>query len=415
MNKIKGIIVEQNKDHVVILTPDGRFVKGESEGQEIGLESQVLPVSPESRLLLSSVRNSVAAAALLAAVLLILLSALFLPFRQPALAFIQLEVNPAIEFGIDTEGKVRELTPLNDDGLALIRDLGSWNGMDVTELLGRIIGEYSEAGKELSIISVKAGDEKLAAKVDQTVHFIKETAREEGMRLRLAEADRELRNRAITEGVPISHLINSESNSRNPAPSKRNQQNIDEANNKAPEVIEQPPENNRHPETEGKPVQDNRPKGSGKEELQPPGNSGQSPGIRKEEAPPPATESQAKPAGSLPGNGEKKGKHQQSPKSEKAPPPKGPSERGNQGTPPAHAGPDKKTPPPGHTGQDKQSERPAHAVPQSKDQSGENTGGDHLSSPQKGNSSGREQSSKNGQQNKNGGNGKGGNGKGSGN
>ncbi|WP_035002486.1 anti-sigma-I factor RsgI family protein [Bhargavaea cecembensis] len=431
MNKIKGIVVEQNKGSVVILTPDGRFIKGESENREIGSESLVVPSEPEGRL--QTFTRKPAAAALLAAAVLILLSALFLPFREPALAFIQLEVNPAVEFGIDSEGKVRELTPLNDDGSALIRTFGDWDGKNVTVLLGRIFAEYGEADRELTVTSVESEDGKLAAIVNRTVHFIRDTAEEEGMLLQFSEADRGMRDRAMSEGVPISRLLNQNDPAVGPSPAKHDQKKTGETEKPSPAGNNGPPkEDSRKPDAVDGPAQDTRPKAAETEKIQPPGNSGQAPGIRKKETPPPASktqgipeekkkpsvqpkgEGQKKPAGPPPEKEVPNGKPEKSAKPEKASPQQGPAIRNNVGNPPAHAGPDRKSTPPGHAGQDKQTGPPAHAGPKQQEKPDGQPGADRESPSKKQEAPEQDHSSNTGQKNKNSGNGKGGNGNGTG-
>jgi hypothetical protein len=414
MNKIKGIVIEQNKDHVIILTPDGQFIRGEAKGQEIGSESPVSPVRSRSRQQLLSARKPVAAAALLVASLLILLSALFLPFREPALAFIQLEVNPAVEFGIDSEGRVRELTPLNHDGSEMIREFGDWDGKDVTVLLFRIFSEYGETDRKLTVTSVKTADGKLSATVERTVHFIEETAGEEGMLLRLSEADREMRNRAMTEGVPISRLINQGNPSGEPSSDRQDQKKTNGTDNPAPsEHNESPSEDKRNQNADVRQGQDTLPKANGEETARPRSDPGEAPGIRKKETSPPASGTQGKagqPAGDQNSEkGAKNGKPKEPASREKARQPKSPSEQGNNGIPPGNGGQDKKSPSQGNSGQNKQSGSPPRG------KSGENSSGNRVSPSEKQVPPGQGQSSNKGPQNKNSGNGNGGNGNGRGN
>ncbi|MFC7363607.1 MULTISPECIES: anti-sigma factor domain-containing protein [Bhargavaea] len=406
MNQIKGIVVEQNNQSVVILTPDGRFIRGESQGQEIGSESLVTPMEPKSRPRLSTAPKPVAVAGMLAAAILVLLSALFLPLREPALAFIQVEVNPAVEFGIDGEGKVRELTPLNNDGTALIRMFGDWDGKDVTMLLGRIFEEYGEADRELTVTSVETADGNLAGIIERTEGFIRDAAGEEGMHLRLSEADRELRDQAMKEGVPISRLINPDSQSGEPSPAGQEHKENAEREKPAPAS------------PEGVPTSE---------------NSSRTPAVKKNETSPPESGTREKPD-----DGPKKNSLGQDndgdPPAHAGPdkksPPPGHAGQKNQSGPPSHAGPDKKSSPPGQAGQKNQSKPPSHAGPdksppgqagqnkqsgpQPKVKSGEKPGGDRVSPRQNQNSHGNGNSSETGQRHKNSGNGKGGDGNSSG-
>lgn len=441
INKTRGIIVEQNNGNVTILTPDGQFIRGVAEGQEVGSEVLVTPLLSQKRSYQSAGRKSIPAIAVLAAALLLVLSSLFLPFREPALAFIQLEVNPSVEFGIDQEGKVRELAALNDDGAALIRELENWNGKEVTKLISLIFAEYGETDGELAVTAVRTGDEKLAAALDRTVRFIEGAAGEEGMLLRLSEAEPEMLERSREKGIPISRLIQQERKSGEPAPLSPQQEKKPDPKTDKPRIMspDDPPAPERK---EGTPDPAYTPKSDAKHKPASGNSERPAEGSKKEPRPvkdreqekPPKTknppiqqkpEVQKKPSGKPSENDTQYKKPQTPGKPENTRPhpqkgnpdknnngnPKG-AERGGNGNPPAHAGPNKTSPPPGHAGQDKQSSPPSHSGP--KPGKEENPSGKDKPVPGRSESPGKGQPDKGGHQNNNSGNGKGGNGKGPG-
>ncbi|SEI75581.1 hypothetical protein SAMN04488127_0373 [Bhargavaea ginsengi] len=418
INKTRGIIVEQNNENVTILTPDGQFIRGMADGQEVGSEVLVTPLLSQKRSYQPAGRKSIPAIAVLAAALLLVLASLFLPLREPALAFIQLEVNPSVEFGIDQEGKVREMAALNDDGAALIRELESWSGKEVTKLISLIFDEYAEPDRELAVTAVRTGDEKLAAALDRTVRFIEGAAGEEGMLLRLSEAEPEMHERSREEGIPISRLIQQERKPGEPASLSPQQE-------KKPDTETDKPGTMSADKSKHKPATDNsvRPAEGGKKEARPVKNREQEQ-TPKTKIPPiqQKPEVQKKPPGKSLENDTQNGKSQTPAKPENTRPhpqqgnpdknnngnPKG-EERGDNGNPPAHAGPNKASDSPGHAGQDKQSSPPPHSGP--KPGNVENQSDKEKPVPGRSESPGKEQPDKGGHQNNNSGNGKGGNGK----
>jgi hypothetical protein len=441
INKTRGIIVEQNNENVTILTPDGQFIRGVADGQEVGSEVLVTPLLSQKRSYQSLGRKAIPAITVLAAALLLVLTLLFLPLREPALAFIQLEVNPAVEFGIDQEGKVREMAALNDDGAALIRELESWSGKEVTKLISLIFAEYGETDGELAVTAVRTGDEKLAAALDRTVRFIEGAAGEEGMLLRLSEAEPKMHERSREEGIPISRLIQQDRKSGEPAShspqqEKRTDTETDKPGTMSSDKPSVPERKEGTPDPASTPKSDAKPKPAS-------GNSGQPAEVEKkeprpvknrEQEKPPKTknppiqqkpEVQKKPSGKpsendtqnkkpqAPGKPENNRPHPQqgNPDKNNNGNPKG-AERGGNGNPPAHAGPNKASDPPGHAGQDKQSSPPPHSGP--KPGNGENQSGKEKPVPGQSESPGKGQPDKGGHQNNNSGNGKGGNGKGPG-
>lgn len=435
INKTRGIIVEQNNENVTILTPDGQFIRGVAEGQDVGSEVLVTPLLSQKRSYQSAGRKSIPAITVLAAALLLVLASLFLPFKETALAFIQLEVNPSVEFGIDQEGKVRELAALNDDGAALIRELESWSGKEVTKLISLIFDEYAEPDRELAVTTVRTGDEKLAAALDRTLRFIEGAAGEEGMLLRLSEAEPEMHERSREEGIPISRLIQQDKKSVEPAIDLPHENKTDTETDKpdkpsVPELKEGTSDPASTPKLDAKPKpasgNSGHPAEVEKKEPRPAEN-------RKEEKPlktknPPIqqkSEVQKRSSGKPLENNTQNEKPQipGKPENTKPQPQQGNpeknnngnlkgAERGDNGNPPAHAGPDKTSPPPGHSGQDKQSSPPSHAGP--KPGNGENQSGKEKHVPGQSESSGKGQSDKGGHQNNNSVNGKGGNGNGPG-
>jgi len=145
----------------IAMTPDGRFVRvrcgyGDREGQEVRI-STMAPARAGWRF-----RPSLAAAVF--AVFLALLSPMaigrVLASGEPV-AYVTLDINPSVEFGVNRWDRVVSATPLNSDGAEILAEL-DWRGRllaDVVEdatVLASNLGFLSSGGGEVVVTAVPA-------------------------------------------------------------------------------------------------------------------------------------------------------------------------------------------------------------------------------------------------------------------
>jgi hypothetical protein len=142
MNTHKGIVFETTSAYSIFLTSDGLFEKGIplSSSIQIGEEVSFRPyknVKQQQRK--ATVRTLWATPTLAIVSTLVLLFAVLLPAQSNVSAYVQLDINPSIEIGINNAGDVYLFKGLNDDGTAIKRDISFWKGKPLSWVLLQIV------------------------------------------------------------------------------------------------------------------------------------------------------------------------------------------------------------------------------------------------------------------------------------
>ncbi len=141
MSRSVGVLMRKERDHGVFLTPNGSFIKGRSRvlGAELGEEVEFIPVRSHLR---EWARYGLVAVLMLA----IMISGLSVYLTRPVIAaYVTIDINPSVEFGIDQNEIVRSVAALNPEAEALIEDL-ELAGKQVTEALEVLMARAAEDG-----------------------------------------------------------------------------------------------------------------------------------------------------------------------------------------------------------------------------------------------------------------------------
>jgi hypothetical protein len=181
----KGIVMEVSRRMAVVMTRDGHFVKLKvSPDVQIGQEIEV-NLGAKNRV--NAVRWMSAAAA--AVLLLLVTFSIWTVDRVrtggvvAAVAYVTIDINPSVEFGIDGESRVVEAAGINDEGWQLLQEMDVI-GLDVEEATEELIvrarpyiDRYVEVGYgEIVIASTIVADlitfnqEELSEKVRAVVY-----------------------------------------------------------------------------------------------------------------------------------------------------------------------------------------------------------------------------------------------------
>lgn len=181
----RGVVMSIHKQHAVVMTADGQFLRAPilnvpQIGEEIVFEEEFKSV----RAFKPAYWYTGAAA-----VVLLLFLPLLLFVQQadsPVIAYLTMDINPSIEIGVDHNEKVRELHPLNDDGKLILENL-NFRGIKVEKVIASILerangSHYLDTpNKDIFVTSVMLGDNAglqqdfesiLAGKVDQTLRSL---------------------------------------------------------------------------------------------------------------------------------------------------------------------------------------------------------------------------------------------------
>lgn len=161
MTEFKGSILELNKKHVIVMTENCDFISLKKQprmfvGQQISFKKSDMVRTNRSYMKLTALTASV--------LLLVFCSVLFFQLFNPGtvFAYIDIDINPSIEFAIDKNSKVIDIKPLNDEAQTLL------NNLDLTDLpVKQAISHVIDTSEKLGYIgSEKSNEVLVSASID---------------------------------------------------------------------------------------------------------------------------------------------------------------------------------------------------------------------------------------------------------
>jgi outer membrane biosynthesis protein TonB len=142
MNKQKGIVFENTSSYSIFLTDDGRFLKGIPDVKSVQVGEEVSFRPYVEMVTMKKPKRTAYMVPIIAAVAIIFMFfTVLLPSQNKVSAYVQVDFNPSIELGIDNEGNVQVFRGINDDGIAIKRDISFWKGKSLTWVLLKIVEE----------------------------------------------------------------------------------------------------------------------------------------------------------------------------------------------------------------------------------------------------------------------------------
>jgi hypothetical protein len=147
----KGIIMDIEDNLLIMMTPEGEFLKGEKRSDysyQIGKEIFFFPIQEEKRKQKKFLFSSLWKVASIAAAFLIIITMVSASLLQnkEAYAYVSVDINPSMELSVNHDRKVMEITPFNKDAEKVISELNDWKGEKVEAVTEKIIKECDELG-----------------------------------------------------------------------------------------------------------------------------------------------------------------------------------------------------------------------------------------------------------------------------
>lgn len=200
-----GICIESNQDRSVFLVKNGEFVRGTPTGTPlIGEEAFFYPFEKQPLLRWQSAMAPVLAAV---AALAFFVSALAFP-KEEAFNYVQVEINPGIELGLNDQYEVVSIRELNSDGHDLIHELGNWKNDSVTSVLDRVfVLAVTEQTQQITITSVEEDGNNLDRSIKEFVLALSSVAKNENIAIQMKEATRAQWRQSKEDLVPMGQLI----------------------------------------------------------------------------------------------------------------------------------------------------------------------------------------------------------------
>lgn len=205
MRRQSGICIELNHDRSIFLVEDGQFIKGTPAGKpSIGEKASFYPFEKKSAIRWQPVMAPVIAAV---AAFLLFMSVLVLPAEE-AFGYIQVQINPGIELGINDEYEVVSVRELNSDGHDLIHQLGDWENDSLFNVLNQVFDlAVTEKTKEIMITAVEEDGSEFDQAIKKVVLAVSSGAENEQLAIQMKEATKEQWRQSKENHIPVGQLI----------------------------------------------------------------------------------------------------------------------------------------------------------------------------------------------------------------
>ncbi|MBN2979996.1 anti-sigma factor domain-containing protein [Cohnella algarum] len=217
----RAVIMSLEKKEAIALAPGGRFVRIRRRphfriGDEIEWESEL---QAADRGFFAN-RKRVFASCASAAALVLLLVGLWAFRTPPVVAYVTMDVNPSVEFGLDSNENVRELHAINGDARPIVEAVADYKGKPVAEVTARLAAELASrkllsADGEVVLASVAVGKVDVdweAEVIGEIEEAIRQAARQasEGAEqlpeITVVSVPEEVREEAIKSGVSAGKM-----------------------------------------------------------------------------------------------------------------------------------------------------------------------------------------------------------------
>ncbi len=207
MIKQKGIVFENTSSYSIFLTDDGRFLKGIPDSlSEVGEEVSFRPYI--EMVAFNKPKRTAYMAPLIAAVAIVFMFfSVLLPSQSKVSAYVQMDFNPSVELGIDSQGDVQVFRGLNEDGVALKRDISFWKGKSLTWVMSKIVNESNVSFEDESQFGITTiiseNQNQVALEKIITTAVTRTTVKVAPEKIRINQATTEERLQANEKGVSV--------------------------------------------------------------------------------------------------------------------------------------------------------------------------------------------------------------------
>ena len=219
----KGLYIEQNNNRSVFLMRDGQFIQGRPAAPlSIGEEGSFYPLTARPKW---QWRPIFAPAIAVVAILLLFFSAL-LP-SEDAFAYVQLEMDSSIEFGVDKAIRVISIRELDADGQKLIVKLGDWEGEALDKLIERSIAiSVTEETEKVTITTAaKKSADTAKIKFEKMVLTASAAAAKRDIEVRVKKATFVQWEKSVKEKIPVGQKVETYTSVESEEKSKTDQDN----------------------------------------------------------------------------------------------------------------------------------------------------------------------------------------------
>ncbi|MRG86852.1 anti-sigma factor domain-containing protein [Salinibacillus xinjiangensis] len=208
----KGIVMEKNRQHVIVMAADGTFHKTRYKNDcQIGEEIEFKVARINFFEQISSLWNTRVVTSIALVLLLVFTPMLFWNQSNEAYAFVNVDINPSIELAINEKLNVTELTPFNDEAQQVVGQLGDWKNKSVEIVTMMIVQQtkafgYMESDQDVLIgVSYLQSLEKKEDISEKILSYMNQE-KDDSVEVVTFEVPKEIHDQAEKEKVSMNYL-----------------------------------------------------------------------------------------------------------------------------------------------------------------------------------------------------------------
>ncbi|WP_035509969.1 anti-sigma factor domain-containing protein [Halobacillus karajensis] len=210
----KGIVMEQQKEYMIVMTSDGKFHRAENiEQAEIGMEVH-FKTAHEPKVLhqwAQVLRNHHTRVAVVAIVFLMTLFPIFSWYgSNKAYAYVNIDINPSVELELNDKMQVIDVIPQNREAKEVVSSLDDWEKNDASAVTFELIQLSQERGYVNDAHQVLIGISYLKENINQDYTEEMETFlmdRSEEISIATFLVPEELRKKAHEQKASVNEMM----------------------------------------------------------------------------------------------------------------------------------------------------------------------------------------------------------------
>ncbi|WP_432361147.1 anti-sigma factor domain-containing protein [Sporosarcina sp. UB5] len=261
MRTNRGIVCEKKNNYMVFLTEKGEFVRGVPIGDppEVGEEAYFRPVASPF-IAGRKAKPKFVAAVLVAVALLFFIVSSWSPMNEKVMAYVQLDGDTAMEFGVDGKGNVISLRYLNETA-NMPNHLSEWKDHPIRDVLDMAILKSSVPDKGIVITTIypnRDSEPKTSQMIGAAVQEVR--GKHDELNLQIAESTPEERKVANKQKMSIHQFKSTKdeksfnekqpAGKRNPIEEKPVQEQKDDLQKPKKEIVPTTPSQEKRTEKE---------------------------------------------------------------------------------------------------------------------------------------------------------------------
>ncbi|WP_063261147.1 anti-sigma factor domain-containing protein, partial [Bacillus cereus] len=210
----KGIVMDMKKHNVVVLTPNGEFIRFKRKAQSYMIGEEISFNTQKQREPRFSIPSFLKPASLVVACFLCVLLFVYNQPEEKVLAYVSVDINPSLEASVTKDLRVIDLRARNDDGKRILKEMKLKENKHLQDVIRTIImqsqeDKYLTNDKQVMLTAVTK-DNSLKSQLENAMKELKEEYKIKHVTVEYQSSTMQVRENAMKAGIGTGVYIKQE-------------------------------------------------------------------------------------------------------------------------------------------------------------------------------------------------------------